>query len=257
MPQQLSDIERTRVVELKTQGLSDRLAADILQAEGTPITHVTVNHIWNRWKSTKSFHPEVETRGRHSLYTDHDKQLLAVHVLKNRSVTAVELSQDRAINPKRATDRTFQNYLKSQGLESRVPPQHPVVNACHRSQRLNWSKARRDWGIERWQQICFTDESKLCPEKCGRSVVRLRKSEKCPPQYYRKREMYHGGLEIMVWGMISYQGDRVIVLIEGTLDGVGYLRMLKKEVKWKGLKEGTLSFQHDMAGPHRYIPAND
>jgi len=111
MPRQLSDIERTRVVELKAKGFSDRRTTDILQAEGTPIDHTTVNRIWSRW------------------------------LLKNRSENATKLSRDPNLNPREATGRTFRNYVKNQGLESRVHPQHTVVDEVHRKQRLRWAKA--------------------------------------------------------------------------------------------------------------------
>jgi len=35
--------------------------------------------------------------------------------------------------------------------------------------------------------------------------------------------MFHGGLELMVWGMIAYEGDRVIERLDNTLEGSGYL----------------------------------
>jgi len=55
----------------------------------------------------------------------------------------------------------------------------------------------------------------------------------------------------MVWGMISYEGDRVLERLDNTLDGPGYLNLLKRCVRWRGFMDET---QHD--GPHRYIPAN-
>jgi len=84
-------------------------------------------------------------------------------------------------------------------------------------------------GIERFQRICFSNESKLCPEKAGHCHVRLRKGEDLPTKYFRPRVMFHGGLEIMVWGMISCMGDRVLIRLDMTLDGEGYLQLLKKK----------------------------
>jgi len=50
--------------------------------------------------------------------------------------------------------------------------------------------------------------------------------------------------------------DRVLERLDNTLDGPGYLSFLKRCERWRGMDE-TLSFQHDKASPHRYIPAND
>jgi len=61
----------------------------------------------------------------------------------------------------------------------------------------------------------------------------------------------------MACGMVAYLGDRVLVRLDNTLHGPGYLRLLQREMRWEGFQDETLSFQQDKAGPHRYIPAND
>jgi len=84
------------------------------------------------------------------------------------------------------------------GVQSRIPPQHSVVDETHRKLRLTCGKDTKELGIERFQEICFNDESKLCTVKSGRPCVRLRKSEALPPENRQKRVMFHGGLEVMV-----------------------------------------------------------
>jgi len=66
--------------------------------------------------------------------------------------------------------------------------------------------------------------------------------------------IFHGGLEVMVWEMISYEGDSVLERLDNTLDGPGYLNLLKRCERWRGFMDETLSFQHDKAGPPRYTP---
>jgi len=53
----------------------------------------------------------------------------------------------------------------------------------------------------------------------------------------------------MAWGMVSYLGDRVLVRLDNTLNGPGYLHLLQREVRWEGFQVETLSFQQDKAGP--------
>jgi len=52
---------------------------------------------------------------------------------------------------------------------------------------------------------------------------------------------FHGGLEVMAWEMISYLGDRVLVRLDNTLNGLGYLGLLQREVRWEGFQDETLS----------------
>jgi len=79
---------------------------------------------------------EVETRGRHSLYSDDEKKLFALHILKNRSITPKDLAHDPAINTRQASARTILRYLNNMGLQSNIAPQHPLVNETHRKLRL-------------------------------------------------------------------------------------------------------------------------
>jgi len=69
--------------------------------------------------------------------------------------------------------------------------------------------------------------------------------------------MFHGGFEVMAWGMISCMGDRVLVRLCNTLNGSGYLRLLQREMRWKGFQDGTLRFQQDKAGSRRYVFESD
>jgi len=128
----LSDTERTRVVELKARGYSDNTVVGLLKNVDIFINQSTVNRIWNRWKSQGTFHPEVETRGRHSLYSDHEKKLFALHILKNRSLTPKDLAHDPTINTRQASDRTMERYVNNMELKSNIAPKHPLVDETHR-----------------------------------------------------------------------------------------------------------------------------
>jgi len=43
-------------------------------------------------------------------------------------------------------------------------------------------------------------------------------------------------------GMISYLDDWVLVKLNDTVNGLRYLDLLMKEVKWRGLLEGGINF---------------
>jgi len=83
-------------------------------------------------------------------------------------------------------------------------------------------------------------------KKSGRPSVRLKEGKALPHEYHPKRVMFHCGLEVMVWGMISYEGDLVLERLDNTLDDPSYLSFLKRCERWRGMDE-TLSFQHDKA----------
>jgi len=122
---------------------------------GISINQSTFNCLWNRRKSQGTFHPEDETRGRHSLYSEHEKKLFTLHILKNRSITPKDLDHASVINTRQTLARTIQRYLNNIGLQYNIHPQHPLVNETHRKLRLKWAQAWRRWVIERFHRICF------------------------------------------------------------------------------------------------------
>lgn len=42
--------------------------------------------------------------------------------------------------------------------------------------------------------------------------------------------MYHGGMEILVWGAISFNGPLKLIRIDGSLNSEKYIEILKENI---------------------------
>ena len=63
--------------------------------------------------------------------------------------------------------------------------------------------------------------------------------------------IYHGGLEQLAWGAISYSGVGNLVKLEKNFDALNYLDVLEHYLDFQGLFTNDLIFQQDHAGPHQ------
>ncbi|GFT17513.1 HTH_Tnp_Tc3_2 domain-containing protein [Trichonephila clavipes] len=57
--------------------------------------------------------------------------------------------------------RTVQRSLHSMGFGSRRPAGIPLLSARHRVARLIWAREHRDWSVEDWKRVAWSDESRF------------------------------------------------------------------------------------------------
>ncbi len=75
---------------------------------------------------------------------------------------------------------------------------------------------RKDRGF--FEKVLWSDESKICAKKTGRHFIRKKRREKISKPNIGQIKKYNGGLQIMVWGLIVYDGPEELVWIEGKLN---------------------------------------
>lgn len=95
---------------------------------------------------------------------------------------------------------TVKNRLNAAGLRGCVAKRKPLLREVNRRKRLKWIYAHKDWSIEQWKSVLWTDESKF--EKLGtkrRVFVRRLANEAYNFQCVLP-SVKHGGGSIMVWG---------------------------------------------------------
>jgi len=94
--------------------------------------------------------------------------------------------------------------------------------------KLQWAKEHKDWSINQWYKVLFSDESKF--EIFGgkrRQYVRRRIDERMINQCVIPT-VKHGGGSVTVWG--CFAGDKVgdLVRIEGIMDKTRYHNILQR-----------------------------
>ena len=116
-------------------------------------------------------------RGRNRLSTDRDDCQLIRMSVSNRRMTSSDLQKEwqKAAGVK-CTARTVRNRLLEAGLKSYKVRKKPFINDNQRRARLKFAKDHRDWTIEDWSKVNFSESNfQLCPTP-GRLMVRRRRT---------------------------------------------------------------------------------
>ncbi|GFT57041.1 HTH_Tnp_Tc3_2 domain-containing protein [Trichonephila clavipes] len=87
------------------------------------------------------------------------------------------------------------------GFGSHRPTRVPMLNACQRASRLAWAKEYRDWSVEDWKRVTWSDESRFRLLNDDGSLRIWRQAhEVMDPACQVGNVQEHGGA-IMVWSI--------------------------------------------------------
>lgn len=186
---------------------------------------------------------------------------MTLRVLRNRDSTAIgvrnELEEVRGIA---VSERTVRRRLKEYGLSARRPANGPELTRGHRVERLRFAREHRNWGIEEWSKVLFSDESRFClrsPD--GRQRVWRRTGERFAQCNIVPRLSYGGG-SIMVWGGIGVEARTELVVVHGNrLNSDRYIRDILEPhvVPFAPFVGDNFWFMQDNARPHVARIVND
>lgn len=139
---------------------------------------------------------------------------------------------------KSVSAETVRRVLRNNGYNGRVARKKPLISEINRQKRLQFVKDYENKDEEFWKNVIFSDESKFnLFGSDGRQMVwrkpntALNKANLCPT-------IKHGGGSLMVWGCYSYHGVGNLVFIDGIMDKMGYLKILKENLKQSADKMG-------------------
>ena len=144
--------------------------------------------------------------GRTPSITSHTLQQMKEGLRKNPCLTAKQLKEripGLALVNVRWIQRLCKDKLK---LPSRKMAKKPLLSQRMKDQRLAFAMEYRDWGVEQWKDVMFSDESHFelhLGDKHGR-CRRPVGSDRFDPRFTMKTVKHPA--KVMVWGCFSWQG---------------------------------------------------
>jgi hypothetical protein len=95
--------------------------------------------------------------------------------------------------------------------------------------RLEWCHERKNWTIEQWRKILWSDESPYVLRYAKRFRVWRMHNERYNPQVCRATVKHDK--KINVWGCFAAHGVGKLYRVEGILDAKGYHSILQRQMK--------------------------
>ena len=139
-------------------------------------------------------------------------------------------------------------------MESVVKKKRPVLSAKHRRDRMDFALAHKDWTVEDWKRVVWSDETKINRMGSdGRQWVWKKAGEGLSDRVVQGTRKFGGG-SLMVWGCMLWEGVGYACKIDGRMDGELYVKILQDElqesINYYNKTKDDIIFQQDNDSKH-------
>ena len=232
--------KRCQIIGLHQNGISGRKIAQQLA-----VSHTAVQKIVNKHK--KGWGIKNKPRpGRPRLLSRTSVRRMVICSKKEPKKTARSIQLDCGLTNLVSLD-TVKRELREAGLFGRVTVKKPLLSKKNINKRKQWCFTRRDWTIQKWKQIIYTDECKLDLYPNKREYVRRPVGSRISTKYITPTTKFSKSL--MLWGAIRGDGKRLLMRCEKNVDSLEYQRILGLALPV--MYSSRYVFQHDGAPSHR------
>ncbi|GBM00746.1 hypothetical protein AVEN_150913-1 [Araneus ventricosus] len=154
--QRLDDGMRWRIVGRQEAGQSQ-----VQICREFNLTPSVVCNLWKQFQDTGSIERKPG-QGHPRATTATEDRYLSIIARLNRGATASQLSRDLyAATGTRVSRVTVSKRLHETGLFARRPAVCVPLTSANRRVRLAWCREHRDWSMDQWAIVLFTDESRF------------------------------------------------------------------------------------------------
>lgn len=256
----LSFQDKSIIIYLYEQNFSIRKISKELEKPYTTIRDFIV-----KYKCTNSLERKIGS-GRPKLLSSKQKQNLVNLKEKNNLLSSTKLKE---ILKKEAnlnlSASTIRNYLKELGYYAGKLVSKPLLTEKHKNKRFEICKEWSFSASEFWNNVIFSDETKInLFNSDGQFFVWKKQGEQLHEKNIRKTKKFGGG-GVLFWGCFSRKGVGRLVVIEGIMDKIEYVKILRENLFQSASKMNLRSFKfvqdndpkHNAQYTRDYIDQND
>ena len=135
-----------------------------------------------------------------------------------------------------------------------VKKKHPFLSQKHRRARLEFAEEHKNWTLEDWKRVIWSDETKINRlGSDGRKWVWKKAGEGLSDRLV-EGTLKFGGVSLMMWGCMLWEGPGFATKIEGKMDADLYVQILEEKLQesfeYYGKTLEDIIFQQDNDPKH-------
>lgn len=244
----LTQQQRIKIVELRSKKWT---FAKIASSIGCTLS--TVHAVWNKYQKYEDV-KDLPRPGRPPKVSERDLRKLKRSVAKGEFDTAPEFRKH--VMP-HVSVRTVQLKLHDIGAKAYKKQRKPALTERHKEARLKWATEHKDWTIDDWKYVWFSDETSVSrADPSATQWVWDFPEKDFGPRRMKRTEKFGGG-SVKLWIVISCYGVVAWNFYDGTLTAEKYQDLLHNDLLpaidrfWPQGGDDLLTFQDDNHPAHR------
>lgn len=163
--------------------------------------------------------------GRKRKTSPRDDKMLLKNSIINPTKTSTELNTDLQYAGINIDPSTVRRRLLEFGRTARRPYKKQLLTTKMKAKRLAWAKKYKDWTVDNWKNVLFSDESHF--EVHGQRSQYVRRSKGEPIKAVHLVQTVKHPLKKMFWGCFSFIGVGPLCPVIGMMNSARYIDVLK------------------------------
>jgi transposase len=241
-----SSAKKENILALALNGLSVHSIAS-----KTGVGKSTVSEI------LQNIHPNRSTpsAGRPSKLSSTAQRTIVTQITTGKATNAVQaMKHINTIISHPVSSQTVRNVLKKHSFKAVVKKKKPLLSARHRQKRLAFALKYKEWTVEDWKKVIWSDETKINRfGSDGRQWVWKQQGEGLVEKEIQGTVKFGGG-NVMVWGCMGWEGVGRLAEVEGRMDANQYVDILEDHLlpsmEDLAIGEEQMIFQQDNDPKH-------
>jgi transposase len=243
----LTPAQLNRILTLLDEGNS---ASHIAEITGRALSTVSRIH------STHCSSLSKPSGGRPRKLSPSDIHYSIRQITSQKAEHATEVTKTlRAMTGESISVKTVRRALKKAGMRAVVKRKRPLLTKRHRKARMDFALAHKDWTLEDWKRVVWSDETKINRlGSDGRKWVWKKAGEGLSDRLVQGTVKFGGGI-LMLWGCMLWEGPGFATKIDGRMDADLYVSILEDELQatleYYGKDVEEVVFQQDNDPKHK------
>jgi len=153
---ELTDFERGFIIGASSFGVTEEAIGERLGRSRN-----TVHTVIAKYKENKAT-TVAKRSGRPCLLTERDERQLK-RIVKSDCKQPLSVIRENFVESSGmvVSKSTIRRRLRDMGYNSRIAVHKPLLSNKNIRDRLAWAKEKRDWSLENWKKVVWSDESRF------------------------------------------------------------------------------------------------